>query len=78
LFIDLKPNENKDIYKIDQLLNTKVQLDALLTLEIPLKTTVDIEDAVETVTKCIQGAAWQEKADREDTCTTIRCPIKLK
>jgi hypothetical protein len=50
----------------------------LLTLEIPLKTTLDIEDAVVTVTKAIQAAAWQATADREDTCITIRCPIKLK
>jgi hypothetical protein len=54
------------------------KLDALLTLEISLKTTLDIEDAVETVTKAIQAAAWHETADREDTCITIRCPIKLK
>jgi hypothetical protein len=33
---------------------------------------------VETVTEVIQAAAWQATADREDTCTTIRCPIKLK
>jgi hypothetical protein len=54
------------------------QLDSLLTLEIPLKSTLDIEDAVETVTKAIQAAVWQATADREDTCITIRCPIKLK
>jgi hypothetical protein len=35
------------------------QLDALLTLEIPLKTTLEIEYAVETVTKAIQAAVWQ-------------------
>jgi hypothetical protein len=58
--------------------NTFRELDALLTLEIPLKTTLDIEDAVETVTKAIQAAAWQATADREDTCITIRCPMKLK
>jgi hypothetical protein len=33
---------------------------------------------VETVTKAIQAAMWQATADREDTCITIRCPIKLE
>jgi len=38
-------------------------LDELITLEIPLKTEIDIEEAVENITKAIQKAAWQATPD---------------
>jgi len=41
-------------------------LDELITLEIPLKTEIDIEEAVENITKAIQKAAWQETPDRNE------------
>jgi len=39
-------------------------LDELIALEIPLKTEIDIEEAVENITKAIQKAAWQATPDR--------------
>jgi len=35
-------------------------------LEIPLKTEIDVEEAVENITKEIQTAAWQATADRNE------------
>jgi len=41
-------------------------LDELITLEIPLKTEIDIEEAVENITKAIQKAAWQTMPNRNE------------
>jgi hypothetical protein len=41
-------------------------VDELITLEIPLKTEIDIEEAVDNITKRIQKAAWQATPDREE------------
>jgi hypothetical protein len=38
-------------------------LNVLITLEIPPKTEIDIEEAVENITKAIQKAAWQATPD---------------
>jgi len=39
---------------------------------------MDIEEAVENITKVIQNAAWQATADRNDQTTTEECPIIIK
>jgi nitrogen regulatory protein PII len=41
-------------------------LDEQTTLEIPLKTEVDIEETVENITKAIQHAAWQATPNRNE------------
>jgi uncharacterized protein (DUF2344 family) len=41
-------------------------LDELITLEIPLKTEIDIEEAVENITKAIQKASWQATPDKNE------------
>jgi len=38
-------------------------LDEQLTLTIPLKTEIDIDEAVENITKAIHNAAWQATPD---------------
>jgi hypothetical protein len=38
----------------------------LITLKIPIKTKIDIEEAVENITKAIQKAAWQATLDRNE------------
>ena len=53
-------------------------LDEQITLAIPLKTEIDIEEAVENITKLIQNAAWQATPDRNDQTTTEECPIIIK
>lgn len=53
-------------------------LDQLLNLEIPLKTILDLENAVENLTKAIQQAAWQSTPDAEELHIIEKCPIVLK
>jgi len=43
-----------------------LNLDELITLEIPLKTEIDIEEAVENLTKAIKKATWQATPDRNE------------
>jgi hypothetical protein len=44
-------------------------------LKEPLKTEIDIEEAVENITKAIQNAAWQATPDRNEQYSTEECPI---
>jgi hypothetical protein len=53
-------------------------LDDLITLERPLKTEIDIEEAVENITKGIQKAAWQATPDREEQNSKEERPIIIK
>ena len=52
-------------------------LDDLITLEIPLKTEIDIEEAAENITKAIQKAAWQATPDKKEQNSTER-PIIVR
>jgi len=47
-------------------------------LEIPLKTKIDIEEAVENITKTIQKAAWQATPDRNEQNSKEERPIIVK
>jgi hypothetical protein len=47
-------------------------------LEIPLKTEIDIEEAVENITKTIQKAAWQATPDRNEQNSKEERPIIVK
>jgi hypothetical protein len=53
-------------------------LDERITLTIPLKTEIDIEEAVENITKVIQNVPWQATPDRNDQTTTEESPIIIK
>jgi ribulose 1,5-bisphosphate carboxylase large subunit-like protein len=53
-------------------------LDELITLEIPIKTEIDIEEAVENITKTIQKAAWQATPDRKEQNSKEERPIIVK
>jgi len=46
-----------------------------LTLTIPLKAEIDIEEAVENITKAIQKAAWQATPDCNDQTYIEEPPI---
>jgi hypothetical protein len=41
-------------------------LDEPVTLKIPIKTEIDIEEAVENITKAIKKAAWQATPDKNE------------
>jgi hypothetical protein len=56
----------------------RAKLDGLITLEMPLKTNLDIEEAVETVTKAMQEAARQATDDIDNKYITEKYPIELK
>jgi len=43
-----------------------------------LKTEIDIEEAVEKITKAIQNAAWQATPDRNDQTSMEECLILIK
>jgi len=53
-------------------------LDELVTLEIPLKTEIDIKQAVENITKAIQRATWQATPDRNEQNSKEKRPIMVK
>ena len=53
-------------------------LDELITLEIPLKTERDIEEAVENGNKAIQKAAWQTTPDKHEQNLKEEQPIIVK
>jgi len=53
-------------------------LDEQLTLTIPLKTEIDIDEAVENITKAIQNAAWQAIPDSNDQTYTEESPITIQ
>ena len=53
-------------------------LDEQLTLTTPLKTEIDIEEAVENITKAIQNAAWQATPDSNDQTHREESPITIK
>ena len=53
-------------------------LDEQITLTIPLKTEIDIEEAAENIPKLIQNAAWQATPCRKDQTPTEECPIIIK
>ena len=53
-------------------------LDEQLTLTVPLKTEIDIEEADEAVTKSIQNAAWQATPDSSDQTYTAELPTTIK
>ena len=53
-------------------------LDEHLTLTVPLKTEIYIEEAVEDVTKAIQKAAWQATRDSNDQTYTEELPTTIK
>jgi hypothetical protein len=47
-------------------------------LEIPLKTEIDIEEAVENITIAIQHAEWQATPNRNEQDFKEECPIVVK
>lgn len=47
-------------------------------LDIPLKTELDIEEAVENITKAIQNAAWQATPDIKEQNYHEKCPTIIK
>jgi hypothetical protein len=49
-----------------------------ITLEIPLKTEIHIEEAVENITKAIQHATWQATPNRNERNSKEECPIIVK
>jgi len=53
-------------------------LDEQLTLTIPLKTEIEIEEAVENITKAIQKAAWQATPDSNDQTYIEEPPITIQ
>ena len=50
-------------------------LNELITLQIPLKTEIDIEEAGENITKAIQKAAWQATPDGNEQNSKEERPI---
>jgi len=53
-------------------------LDEQLTLTVPLKTEIDIEEAVENITKAIPNAVWQATPDSNDQSYAEEPPIIIK
>jgi hypothetical protein len=53
-------------------------IDEQITLEIPVKTEIGIEEAVESITKAIQHAAWQATPNRNEQNSKEECPIIVK
>ena len=45
---------------------------------IPLKTEIDIEEAVEYITETLLNAAWQATSDSNDQTYTEESPITIK
>jgi hypothetical protein len=56
----------------------RVTLDELITLEIALKTEIDIEEAAGNITKAIKKAAWQATPDRNEQNSKEERPIIVK
>ena len=54
------------------------KLAELIDIDIPLKTAMDIETAVENLTKAIQTAAWQATPDQQHTHYKEECPVIVK
>jgi hypothetical protein len=53
-------------------------LEEQLPLMIPLKTEIDIEEAVEYITEALLNAAWQATSDSNDQTYTEGSPITIK
>jgi len=53
-------------------------LDELIALEIPLKTEINIEEAVENITKAIQKVAWQATPNRNEQNSSEERPKIVK
>jgi hypothetical protein len=53
-------------------------LDTILPSDLPLKSTIDIEDAITILTQAIQKAAWTSTPDRDDTHIIEKSPVKLQ
>jgi len=56
----------------------RVTVDEHLTLTIPLKIEIDIEEAVENITKAILKAAWQATPYSNDQTYTEEPPITIQ
>lgn len=54
------------------------KLDDLIPSDVPLKTDNDIENAVQTLTTCIQQAAWYATPDALETHINEELPITIK
>lgn len=54
------------------------KIDDLITLNIPLKTRKDLEEAVEHFSKSIQSAAWSSTPDSQEILQYEKCTVDVK